>query len=215
MKLNKHDILFWLGIVLAIWFAFAGVFWVLLLALVYGYPAALLSLFCWTSIRKDKRSRNKFIPIILGVGLMLSIAFLALYYFNGEQKAKEAAAAEQQTTKQNPLPQGDNSRVSLDWNGNYEGTLPCIDCDSVVTTLQLNLNSTYSKQETFYTSNGGKKTFTEKGTIEWDSSGNAISLNTGQGKTTFLVGENMLYASMHQGVAIAKDDMEKYALRKK
>jgi hypothetical protein len=213
MKNPKHEILFWLGIISAIWFAFAGVFWYFLLALAYGYPAAILSLFCWYKIKGDKKPRNKIIPILLIIGLVISLAFLGLIYLNGEQMSKEAAKKEAEIKNQPQTPQGDNSRVSLDWNGIYKGVLPCLDCDSIYTTLQLNLDNTYTKEDKFYTKNK-IQTFAEKGVIEWSLSGDSIMLNQGSGKTYFLVGENLLYAAMHQGINVAKEDLTKYALTK-
>ncbi len=76
MKITKNDILFYLGLICAIWFAFMGIVWVYWAALFIAYPIGLISFFMWRAIRKEKRKRTKFIPIILSIGLMLSLIVL-------------------------------------------------------------------------------------------------------------------------------------------
>jgi uncharacterized lipoprotein NlpE involved in copper resistance len=215
MKITRNDVLFVLGILLALWFTVIGIMWVLLAALVYAYPAGLLSLLCWYKIKDENKPRTKIIPWILGIGLVLSLTSLAMHYINGEQKAKEAAIEDAKKARENKIPVGDNSNVSLDWNGTYIGTLPCNDCDSTVTTITLNLNNTYTKQEVFIGPGAKQKAFSESGKIEWSTSGDSIILNAGTGYTYFKVGENMLLAAEHNGKPISTVNQNKYVLNKK
>ena len=79
MKVSKGDIMFTLALILAIWFAFVGTVWVYWMALIFGYPAGLISLGLWNVGRKtdQKPKRYKIIPIVLGFGLLLSLSVLA------------------------------------------------------------------------------------------------------------------------------------------
>jgi hypothetical protein len=77
-RLKKNDILFWLGIVTAIWFAWTGMVWTYWAALVIAYPVGFVSLFIWIRIKNENKPRTKIIPIVLVIGLILSL--LALTY---------------------------------------------------------------------------------------------------------------------------------------
>jgi hypothetical protein len=76
MAISKKDILFWTGIVTAIWFAWTGMVWTYNAALLIAYPIGLISYLIWRNIRKDNYPRNKFIPRILLFGLTLSLSVL-------------------------------------------------------------------------------------------------------------------------------------------
>ena len=77
-KSIRNDIFFVTGLALAFWFVWAGTVWVYWLALVIGYPAGLLSLLFWFFIRNENKKRTKLIPIVLGIGLMLSLGILVV-----------------------------------------------------------------------------------------------------------------------------------------
>jgi hypothetical protein len=76
MTVTRNDILFWAGIVTAIWFAWTGIVWTYWAALIIAYPAGLASLFIWMRIKSEKKRRTKYIPIILAIGLILSLSSL-------------------------------------------------------------------------------------------------------------------------------------------
>lgn len=79
-KTSINNILFWIAILCAIWFAIFGLVWFYLMALVIAYPVGVVSLLIWFYIKRDQQPRNKAIPIILGVGLAMSlIALLCLF----------------------------------------------------------------------------------------------------------------------------------------
>lgn len=77
MKINKNDLLFYLAMLFAIWFAWTGMVWTYLAALVIAYPFGIISLLIWLSIKKENRKRTKWIPRVLAVGLILSLIVLA------------------------------------------------------------------------------------------------------------------------------------------
>lgn len=80
MKSAKNNFLFILALLLAIWCAVAGIFWIYWFALYGAYPFGIASFLIWWNIRKDGKKRNMFIPIILIIGLLLSLGELAWIY---------------------------------------------------------------------------------------------------------------------------------------
>lgn len=66
-----------------------------------------------------------------------------------------------------------NAKNSLDWNGEYEGVLPCADCEGIKTTIQLNDNGTYV-MTTKYLGEGEEETV--EGSFKWDVTGTVITL---------------------------------------
>lgn len=68
--------LFWIGLITAIWFAWTGMIWTYWAALIIAYPIGIVSFILWRMIKDENRRRTKFIPIILSIGLMLSLGVL-------------------------------------------------------------------------------------------------------------------------------------------
>ncbi|RYY85325.1 MAG: hypothetical protein EOO15_17345 [Chitinophagaceae bacterium] len=69
-------LVYYAAIGLALWFALAGMVWAYYTALFVAYPFGLLSLFFWWRIRDRLGKRRKVIPVILLVGLALSLGVL-------------------------------------------------------------------------------------------------------------------------------------------
>ncbi|MGG6231792.1 copper resistance protein NlpE [Tenacibaculum sp. SDUM215027] len=69
---------------------------------------------------------------------------------------------------------GHNAKNSLDWEGEYEGTLPCADCEGIKTTILLKNNETYTMIITYLGEEEGRE-ITE-GNFEWDTAGTVITL---------------------------------------
>ena len=76
MRVTRKDVLFYLGLLCAVWFALTGMAWTYNAALLIAYPIGLLSFALWWAIRREARKRTKAIPIILGIGLTLSLSVL-------------------------------------------------------------------------------------------------------------------------------------------
>ena len=72
----RNTLVFIFGLLLALWFVWMGMIWIYWAALFIAYPAGILSLICWFIIRNENKKRTKFIPIILSVGLGLSLTVL-------------------------------------------------------------------------------------------------------------------------------------------
>jgi len=111
------------------------------------------------------------------------------------------------------LPTGDNSMVSLDWNGTYTGTIPCADCQGIETSLTLNKDKTYLLRTKYL---GKGDTFLEKsGNFAWNAAGSTITLaGINNAPSQYLVGEGKLFQLDMSGKRITGDLAEKYVLKK-
>ena len=104
----------------------------------------------------------------------------------------------------------DNSMTSLDWNGIYQGILPCADCPGIKIQLILNTDMTY-KLETSYLERGtGIET---GGKFSWNNDGNIITLDSNYPQK-FLVGENRLFQLDGEGKRITGNLADRFILEK-
>jgi heat shock protein HslJ len=81
----------------------------------------------------------------------------------------------------------------LDWQGAYNGILPCADCEGVITTLTLNSDNSYVILKRYL--GKGKEINKLRGSFTWDKSGNQITLAGVDATTTpsrFKLGENRI-----------------------
>ncbi|SEA07037.1 copper resistance protein NlpE N-terminal domain-containing protein [Alkalimonas amylolytica] len=109
--------------------------------------------------------------------------------------------------------QAHNSRNALDWDGRYEGILPCADCEGIQTRLTLQQDGHF-QLETRYLGKS-EHLFREQGAFEWDSSGQIIRLERSQpGSDQFFVGENVLWQLDMNGQRITGELAENYKLHK-
>lgn len=112
-----------------------------------------------------------------------------------------------------PLPSGDNSMVSLDWNGNYTGTLPCADCQGIETAIALNKDGSYLMKTKYL---GKSDMVNEKtGKFTWNTAGNTITLDgISNAPSQYFVGENVLIQLDMAGKKITGNMAELYQLKK-
>jgi len=103
------------------------------------------------------------------------------------------------------------SENALDWQGTYQGTLPCADCQGIETTLTLMTNKTYTLTQTYIKG----KTYTLSGRFEWNLAGSTITLLGTKAHQRYKVVENGLLHLDQNGEVIAGDLSELYRLRKK
>lgn len=106
---------------------------------------------------------------------------------------------------------GDNSFMSLDWPGIYQGILPCADCEGIKTQLVLNEDLTYSQKTSYL----GKEDniFETKGAFTWDKSGSKITLDNSE-KQIYQIGENKLFHLDKNGNHITGDLASNYIIEK-
>lgn len=106
---------------------------------------------------------------------------------------------------------GDNSMTSLDWDGTYEGELPCADCEGIKTIITINNDNTYVVKEIYM----GKDTIPKEtnGTFKWDKDGQRILFSDGS-RHSYFVGENTLTLLDSEGNKITGDLEALYILNK-
>ena len=106
---------------------------------------------------------------------------------------------------------GDSSMNALDWNGNYQGIIPCADCEGIKTQLTLNNDLTYILQTQYL----GKEdsVFQATGKFSWNDKGNSVTLDN-ENKQKYFVGENQVLHLNNNGNKITSDLAEKYILKK-
>ncbi|MFH1121944.1 MAG: copper resistance protein NlpE N-terminal domain-containing protein [Bacteroidota bacterium] len=108
---------------------------------------------------------------------------------------------------------GDNRSVLNDWPGIYTGTVPCADCEGIVTTITLNDDLTYIVS-TVYKSKS-TKVCENAGKFTWSESGNTIKLGgISDAPNRYLVGENKLIQLDMEGNRITGVLADKYILTK-
>lgn len=107
-----------------------------------------------------------------------------------------------------------NSRNSLDWDGTYRGTMPCADCEGILTELRLNQDFTYTLAQKYQ--GGSEEVFRESGNFKWDESGSKITMITDEqpGANQYQVGENQLIKLDASGKRIQSELAEMYILKK-
>jgi copper homeostasis protein (lipoprotein) len=111
------------------------------------------------------------------------------------------------------IPKGDNSMVSLDWDGTYKGTIPCADCQGIETSLTLNKDNTYLRKTKYI----GKSdiVYEKTGTFTWNKEGSTIILKgISNEPNQYVVGENILFQLDMSGKRITGNLADSYNLRK-
>ena len=114
-----------------------------------------------------------------------------------------------------PISISDNSQNALDWQGSYNGTLPCTDpdCMGIETVVSLNSGNSYTITRRYL--NGENQTTEDTGKFQWNKDGSAITLDNGKGdKRAIKVGENRLFWLDQDGKIINGELAEKYILHK-
>ncbi|OOF18701.1 hypothetical protein BZJ17_15985 [Salinivibrio sp. IB574] len=106
-----------------------------------------------------------------------------------------------------------NAKNSLDWNGTYQGVVPCADCEGIETSLTLNDDNTYVLTKTYLGKEG--EALKEEGTFTWGDMGTIVTL---QGLTDtpnqFFVAENQIIMLDMNGERIDGDLADMYVLKK-
>jgi uncharacterized lipoprotein NlpE involved in copper resistance len=123
------------------------------------------------------------------------------------------ATTETQVASSAEISSAHNAQNSLDWAGDYQGTLPCADCEGIKTQLILNADSTYSMTET-YLGKGNDNPFKSTGNFSFGHTGSIITLDQHGDQRKYFVAENQLYALDQEGKKIEGNLSEHYILKK-
>jgi hypothetical protein len=76
--MNKNNLLFAVSLLSACLFAVTAAFWTYWIALFIGYPLGILSFVTWRTVYKDRKKPGRLIPVILVIGLLVSLAALIM-----------------------------------------------------------------------------------------------------------------------------------------
>lgn len=104
-----------------------------------------------------------------------------------------------------------SARNSLDWEGNYMGTMPCADCSGIATSLTLNFDGTYSYDQV-YLGKGEEGEYKSTGEFVWNSKGDTITLSDKDDSQQFFVGENVLMMLDVDGNKVEGEMADNYTL---
>jgi heat shock protein HslJ len=150
----------------------------------------------------------------LALFLLLSISFNCNKK-NKEQKTSNESEVEAlgvSTMSETVVESAHNSNNSLDWEGVYQGVLPCADCDGIKTRITLKNDNSYNMiTEYLGKSDGGTY---DSGLFIWDASGEVISIGSDEKKRQYKVSENILLHLDNDGNQITGDLADKYKLMK-
>lgn len=107
---------------------------------------------------------------------------------------------------------GHNAQNALDYEGTYQGVLPCADCKGIEKEITLKYDGTFV-ETTKYLGKGEEKTVEEKGEFFWKADGRTIILKTKE-PWPYFVGEHTLTRLDADGNKITGDAAERYVLKK-
>lgn len=105
------------------------------------------------------------------------------------------------------------TETSVDWNGTYEGVLPCADCEGIRTVLTLNSDYTYTITRTYLGKRG--KSFSHKGGFKFIQNGSTVVLQGVRGPSQYFVGEGYARQLDSEGAAIGGSLAERYVLKRR
>lgn len=143
--------------------------------------------------------------------LIPALISTSLFFASCQSQNSSQSETEDKTEDSNQLPVGDNSQTSLDWAGTYQGTLPCADCEGVLTEIILKGDQSFTMTTQYLGKSKDRNISTGK--FEWDNSGSKITLDSNP-NLQYKVGEFVLFKLDDEGNRITGDLAANYLLRK-
>lgn len=120
---------------------------------------------------------------------------------NNHETTSETSKTINQTASGLTVDKEHTAENALDWNGQYEGVLPCADCPGIKTILSLNLDKTYTLEETYLERH--VKPSIAKGTFKFDEkNGSIIVLDSAANQRQYFIGEGFAEARAIDGSVI-------------
>ena len=104
-----------------------------------------------------------------------------------------------------------NAFNSLDWQGTYQGTLPCADCNGIQTSIRLNADLSFRMEESYLGKSNSP--IISSGKFQINAAGNTIQLE-GRSPGQYKVAENRLIQLDMQGNEISGAMKDLYVLQK-
>lgn len=156
--------------------------------------------------------------IITITGLFLaSLSFIACKDTN---KDVDTTAMEESVEVEMDITEDESESLvgNMAWTGEYEGTLPCADCEGIETLVVLNDDNTYVITEHYLKGDDSMQS-EETGVFEFDESDNTFTLmpskENDQGRNRlYLLEENQLVALKQDGSKVEGDIGSYYVLTK-
>lgn len=148
--------------------------------------------------------------------ITLIMAIVAIVTFGCKSGEKGDGYILDTSTETNAsVPDGHNSRTSLDWAGVYEDTAPCEDCEGIETRLTLNDNNTFELTQTYLGKEEQNPRHASSGDFTWDDAGSNIVLTAGDLTIRFQVRENEVTRLDMEGNVVSRELANFYVLKKK
>ena len=147
--------------------------------------------------------------------IIILLALVCLISCKDQEKTAESNSLESSSEEISTKPDNaHNSQNSLDWDGVYEGVLPCEDCEGIETSIRLKKNLDYVLSQHYLgRAEDEENNLNETGKFEWNKQGNTISLGERQ-KLYFRVSENYLLQVFKDESKVMGDSAIKYRLTK-
>ncbi|MGL5007012.1 MAG: copper resistance protein NlpE N-terminal domain-containing protein [Plesiomonas sp.] len=144
---------------------------------------------------------------------VMALSLLAIFVGSSAYAASHSVAVQPTTEVIKQADTTHSARNALDWNGTYQGVVPCASCEGIKTTLVLNADDTY-KLTTEYLGIKENNTFNNKGKFTWNKAGNTVILAKQDENTQYFVGENVLFMLDRSGQRITGPLAKNYQLMK-
>ena len=117
-------------------------------------------------------------------------------------------------TSSEPVVSGASAENSLDWDGEYKGSLPCADCDAIKTKLELNKDKTFELSRKYEGIQNTEQKSKVKGSFTFDAKNpSIIVLGAPENKKVF-IGENYVQFLDEDGNKITGPMADLYILKK-
>ena len=123
--------------------------------------------------------------------LIISISLSFLTSCKNEAKTEDNFNEQKEIVNEEAGMDGNTSINSLDWEGTYQGTIACSDCDVIFTELTLNNDNTFVLHSTKIKGDKKDKN-TLQGQYQWDESASNISFVKDGDTSMYKVAENKL-----------------------
>lgn len=144
--------------------------------------------------------------------LALALSFTACKTENKE-KLEPQTTTEQTTPAQEFTGQdGHTTQNSVDWDGTYQGVIPCADCPGIKVTIVLNPDGTFQREDVYMDKKDG--TINETGSFTWDKTGTIVTLKGKDQTSQFKVQEGNIVMLDTDGNIIEGPLAQNYVLQK-
>jgi len=105
-----------------------------------------------------------------------------------------------------------NSRISLDWEGVYTGTIPSASGAGINVRMKLNRDDSFEMRYEYV--DKSENPFTWTGSFKWDNKGEVITLDISEAPPHYRVGEKKLIQLDMKGKPITGNLADNYVLTK-